>query len=257
MQQNQKQKNQTHTGFAITRRTAARSATRAVQTVALLIALSGSALAQECVITLHGLARSPSSMSTMAQELSAAGYKVVNQGYDSRSDTIEALAIPTIQHAIRQCGEAENIHFVTHSLGGILVRYYFSQYPVKEGMRVVMLAPPNQGSEIVNTLGDMTLYHWINGPAGNQLGVEVSSMPNSLGPVNFDTGIIAGNESWFNPILATMMPKPNDGKVSVESTKVAGMRDHIVVEETHTFIMDDDVVIEQTLHFLRSGQFQR
>src|ERR1035437_545512 len=99
-----------------------------------------------------------------------------------------------------------------------------------------MLAPPNQGSEVVDKLGRLSLFRWINGPAGQQLGTSGNSLPNQLPVPPVEVGVIAGTRSinWF---LSALIPGPDDGKVSVERTKLAGMADFAAVDTTHTFIM--------------------
>ena len=118
-----------------------------------------------------------------------------------------------------------------------------------------MLGPPNKGSEVVDAMAEIPGFELINGPAGLQLGTEKTSIPNSLGAEDFEVGIIAGTKS-INLILSTMLPNPDDGKVSVESTKLEGMTDHITVPVSHPFLMKDEEVIRQTIHFLKYGQFQ-
>ena len=119
-----------------------------------------------------------------------------------------------------------------------------------------MLGPPNQGSEVVDVFGRLWLFGIINGPAGRELGTSCDSIPNKLGPVTFPLGVIAGDCSinWINSIF---IPGPDDGKVSVERTKIAGMTDHIVLPSTHPFLMRNRMAIAQTLHFLRTGEFER
>ncbi|MEH6548825.1 MAG: hypothetical protein V7711_06315 [Pseudomonadales bacterium] len=210
----------------------------------------------ECVILLHGLARTESSMEEMQQKLSTSGFDVINLGYPSTEYPIEILAEKAIRPALAECPNNSGVNFVTHSLGGILVRQYLSQHEIPELDRVVMLGPPNKGSEVVDELADTPGFHFINGDAGLQLGTGDLSVPNSLGAADFDVGIIAGNES-INLILSTFIPDDNDGKVSVERTKLDGMRDHLVMPVTHTFMMQNDDVIEQVIYYLKNGKFER
>lgn len=210
----------------------------------------------QCVILIHGLARTASSMETMQTALQQQGYFVVNMDYPSRKHRIEDLAVTVIPEGIALCqkNEAETIHFVTHSLGGILVRYYLAYHDMENLGRVVMLSPPNQGSEAVDTLKDVPGFYLLNGPAGDQLGTDDSSIPRHLPAVNFEVGIITGNET-INYILSTFIPGDDDGKVSIESAKVGGMTDFIVVPHSHPFIMTADDVIMETLTFLQNGSF--
>lgn len=211
-------------------------------------------LMNECVILLHGLARSAHSMDKMAERLTLQGYKVLNIDYPSRSYSIEQLAEKTISDALLQC-EGMPVSFVTHSMGGILVRQFLSNHTVKNLNKVVMLGPPNKGTEIVDKLSNIPGFHLVNGDAGMQLGTGALSVPNQLGKANFDVGIIAGTQS-INLILSSLIPDTDDGKVSVESTKVEGMNDHIEMPTTHVFMMRNDAVIEQVLHYLKQGKFE-
>lgn len=209
-----------------------------------------------CVVLLHGLARSASSMSYLQERLAAEGFSPVNLGYPSRDHPIEELALLAIEPALEACAPDEKVNFVTHSLGGILVRQYLAEHELEQLSRVVMLGPPNQGSEVVDNLADVPGFHFINGDAGMQLGTGETSVPNSLGAANFDVGIIAGTFS-INPILSTLIPEVDDGKVSVERTKLEGMRDHLEMDVSHPFIMSDDAVIDQVIHYLNNGIFLR
>ena len=117
-----------------------------------------------------------------------------------------------------------------------------------------MLGPPNQGSEVVDTLAGNYLFDQINGPAALQLGTGEKSLPLSLPPVDYPVGVIAGNQS-LNVYFSTLLPGSDDGKVSVQSTVVAGMMDHIILPVTHTFMMNNPRVITETLLFLETGRF--
>lgn len=212
------------------------------------------AYAQDCVILLHGLARTAGSMDKMAAAFAAQGYLVANIDYPSRNHPVEELAEMAVRQGIEQCPSAGTLHFVTHSLGGILVRYYLASHDIPRLGRVVMLAPPNQGSEVVDRLRDTPGYSVLNGPAGQQLGTDKDGIPAKLGTVDFEVGIIAGTES-VNPILSQFLPNPDDGKVSVERTKVEGMKDFIAVPNSHTFIMQASEVIDQAISFIKGGKF--
>ncbi len=216
------------------------------------------ARAAEFVVLLHGLARTSASMEVMAAELEREGYTVVNVDYESRMAAVEALSEQAVGGALEACRGrgAERVHFVTHSLGGILVRSYLARHPVRELGGVVMLGPPNGGSEVVDRIGGWRVFAWINGPAGRELGTGEESLPRRLGRANFVVGIIAGNRS-INWINSAMIPGPDDGKVSVEKTKLDGMADHLVLPVTHPLMMRDVETIRQTVAFLREGRFAR
>ncbi len=214
--------------------------------------------ADECVVLLHGLGRTASSMDPLEDALLAEGYATANIDYPSRKATIAELAEQAVPAGLRQCRRqgTRRIHFVTHSLGGILIRFYLSRQRVPELGRVVMLSPPNKGSEVVDELHDNPVYRWINGPAGQQLGTGPEDLPNRLGPADYPVGVITGDKGeiwdyWFSGII----PGKDDGKVSVERARLEGMSDFLVVHRSHTYIMKAPEVIRQVLNFLREGRF--
>ena len=208
----------------------------------------------DCVILLHGLARSANSMQKMANELEKEGYQTVNIDYPSQKADIETLANEAIPRGLKNCTENKSVNFVTHSMGGILVRQYLSQHEIKQLNRTVMLGPPNKGSEVVDKIGDWHFFKWLNGPAGQQLGTNQNSIPNKLGKVTFDLGVIAGSHS-INFILSSIIPGDDDGKVSIENTKIEGMNDHLVMPVTHPLMMNNKKVIQQTVFYLQHGKF--
>ena len=230
--------------------------------------LSCSASAQDCVVLLHGLLRSDSSMTTLEQALSEQGYTVVNMDYPSTEYPIEHLADTYVAQAINQCHTHthsnthgninsdidSNTHFVTHSMGGILVRDYVDRHGSAGIGRVVMLGPPNQGSEAVDKLRFLPVFGWLHGPAGLQLGTDQQSRVKQLGAVDFELGVIAGTQS-INPLLSVLIPGSDDGKVSVENTKVLGMKAHKTMSVTHPMMMKNEKVIGQTVQFLATGTF--
>jgi hypothetical protein len=193
-------------------------------------------------------------MKKLEMALLEKGYSVHNVSYASTRKTIEQLAEEAIGPALKLCPADRKLHFVTHSLGGILVRQYLLRHEIDNLGRVVMLGPPNKGSEVVDKLRNFPGFHFINGDAGLELGTGEGSVPNQLGAANFDLGIIAGTRS-INLILSRMIAGVDDGKVSVESTKLEGMHDHLELEVTHPLMMRNNKVIEQVIHYLETGRF--
>jgi hypothetical protein len=192
----------------------------------------------------------------LQRALETKDYCVTNVGYDSRQGDIKTMAVDAIEPALAVCADAGRIHFVTHSLGGILLRQYLAHHDIDKLARVVMLGPPNKGSEVVDKLRAVPGFHFINGDAGLELGTGEASLPNQLGRANFDLGIIAGTRS-VNLILSQLIPGTDDGKVSVENTRLEGMQDHLEMAVTHTFMMRNDRVIAQVIHYLENGRFKR
>ncbi len=215
-----------------------------------------SAQSSECVVLLHGLNRSWRAMRPMARALQDDGFTTVNVDYPSQLGTIEELAPMAVGLGLEQCRSAgaTKVHFVTHSMGGILLRYANERTPIRELGRVVMLGPPNQGSELVDRTRTWPGFAALSGPAGMQLGTSPDSIPSQLGPVDFELGIIAGTNT-INVLASAMLPNPDDGKVSVASTMVDGMQDHLVVDDSHRFITRSAVVLRNTRSFLRTGSF--
>jgi len=207
------------------------------------------------VVLLHGLLRSAFSMAVLAHDLAKAGYRVLNVGYPSRPHDVDGLVERYVRPAIQACEAARPVHVVTHSLGGILIRGYLQSNRLPPGSRIVMLAPPNQGSEVADFVRDWPLYRWLMGRVGQQLGTGPEGIARQLQPIQEEVGVIAANRS-LQPWFSRLFDGPNDGMVSVESTRLPEMRDFIVVPDTHTLLMFDREVREQVRHFLAEGSFR-
>lgn len=213
---------------------------------------------QDGVVLLHGILRRAASMQKLEQALAAEGYRVLNLDYPSReqdlAQIVDGLSAPITAFEAELTG---NLHFVTHSMGGLVARAYLNRCRPKRLGRVVMLAPPNEGSEIADLLRRNWLYRSAFGPAGGQLATQRSEeLCHLLGEVDYPLGVIAGDRSLY-VFASLVLPGPNDGRVSVERTRVAGMSDHIVLPTTHPLIMRDPEAMAQTIHFLRHGRFRR
>lgn len=204
------------------------------------------------VVLLHGLGRTHRSMNMMAAGLEAEGYRVVNIGYPSRRHSVSALADSVAAELDICCDGGGPVHFVTHSLGGILVRAYQRSHGKERIGRVVMLSPPNRGSEVVDMLPE-ALVGLVLGPAARQLGTD-TGVHRTLPPVEFELGVITGDRS-LNPLFSWWIPGADDGKVGVESARVEGAEDFLIVPYSHTWIMQREQVIEQVLSFLATGRF--
>lgn len=212
---------------------------------------------KETVILLHGMGRSRLSMALLAARLRKHDFGTVNVGYPSTQQTIERLSDKYLAPAVAKCRKkgAERIHIVTHSLGGIITRYYLQDHRLPKGSRVVMLSPPNKGSEVADAMKSRWLYQLITGPAGQELGTNNGSLPNRLKPVAEEVGVICGDRS-SDPWFEKLFPGAHDGKVSVERSKLDEMVDFLVVAKGHTFIMNSMAVMKQVVYFLQHGHFE-
>ncbi|MBN7797738.1 alpha/beta fold hydrolase [Parahaliea mediterranea] len=211
---------------------------------------------RECVVLLHGLGRTELSMVDLAWELRRAGYTVANVTYPSLARPIEELAQLAVEEGLAECRQqgAGVIHFATHSLGGILVRQYLAGAAADKLTRVVMLGPPNQGSKMADIFYAIEWLRPLYPHALGQLGTGPESIPQRLGPVDFELGVIAGTSDWLSP-LPGGTEEPGDGTVSVAETRVEGMVDFIQLPASHTFMMWSPEVQAQVIHFLRHGYF--
>jgi triacylglycerol lipase len=215
----------------------------------------------EPVVLLHGLALNAYTMKKIARGLEKAGYRTCRIDYPSRHYPIDTLVARFIAPKVAECypGETRPLHFVTHSMGGILLRK-LALLPVAPKIgRAVMIAPPNHGSEVVDHLGDWKAFGLWNGPAGRELGTDSNSVPNQLnrlGPPSFEFGVLAANRT-VEPLFSEWIPGPDDGKVGVYSAKLEGMKDFAEIEASHTFVLLKKETAEQVETFLRDGSFKR
>ena len=208
------------------------------------------------VVLLHGISRTSRSFRKMQAAIEGCGFDTLNLGYASRRKALEQLA-EDIHPAIEgfAAGIEGSIHFVGHSMGGLLARAYLARYRPKRLGRVVMLGTPNSGSEIADRLKNVRAYRAWFGPAGQQLITRRDAALDAiLPPVDYPVGIIAGNRSVY-PISSAFLPKPHDGRVSVENTRLDGMMDHVVIAVSHPSLVRNRLALQQTIAFLRDGRF--
>ncbi len=210
----------------------------------------------EQVILLHGIARSSSHMDDIERYLESKGYTVFNLDYPSTKHPLNELAAMVAREIRETMDPSKPVHFVGYSMGGILARIVLNQYRPDNLGRVVQLASPNGGSEVADFLKENWIFETVYGPAGQQLVTNGAGLDELMGKVDYPMGVVAGNAS-IDPVSSAIIPGEDDGKVSVESTKVIGMRDHITVPANHSFFPQTRSVHEQAYHFLRFGAFDR
>jgi len=210
------------------------------------------------VVLLHGISSASLFLRRLEHALRREGFATLNLDYQSRKKPLEDLA-EDIRPAIAAFADnnCDPIHFVGHSMGGLLVRVYLANHrPARLG-RVVMLGTPNSGSEIVDLLKPYPAYRAWFGPAGAQLATVQDATLTSLPPLDYAVGIVAGCRSLLHPIASSfILPRPNDGRVSVQSCKLAGMADHTIIKASHTALPFNRLAIRQTIAFLQDGRFQ-
>jgi pimeloyl-ACP methyl ester carboxylesterase len=214
-------------------------------------------LRQQYVVLLHGLSLSPWAMKCIEGRLKKNGYKVINAKYPSRKKSIEELADDVFTGKLAGILNQpdKEIHFVTHSMGGILLRSYCSRQSIDNIGRVVMIAPPNQGSQIADRLHDKRWFQKLMGPGACELGAGRGGIPGTLGPAPFSVGVIAGTLS-LNPVFFRWLPGRNDGRVSLEATRLDNMKDFTTFHCNHTFLLWKPTVWDEIVQFLQHGRFK-
>lgn len=230
----------------------------------MMIAPAGSvstAQALDTVVLLHGIGHSRWNMYGIERALRRGGYAPLSLTYPSLQKDLPALACFVHDTLVSKkiWDQSHRVHFVTHSMGGLVAQRYLGDYkseipPNKMG-RVVMIAPPNGGSEVADLLKDFPPYHWLFGPAGQQLTTQARGAP--VTPLWYETGIIAGTRGWPYFVADRLIKGTHDGRVAVEKTKLPGMKDHITLPATHSFISWKPAVHRYVIHFLKNGTFRK
>jgi len=201
-------------------------------------------------------------MARLARALRMEGYRVLNLSYRSQTVPLEILAQDWLPDQLRRhkvdLNNGPDLFFVTHSMGGLLLRSWIELAgPPRTLRRAVMIAPPNHGTRIVDRIGHWPLFRFFTGVNGRRLGTDSNSIPGRLGTwpnPGPELGIIAGNLS-LNPWLGYLTGSPGDGKVTVENTKLEGMTEHLVLHHSHTWLQYLHEPIDQVIAFLRQGRF--
>jgi pimeloyl-ACP methyl ester carboxylesterase len=213
-------------------------------------------VAEKHIIVLHGLGMSKSWMSGLSHALKKAAYVVHSISYPSREKDFDLLVKDHIAPLVDGI-PAEKIDFIGHSMGGLLIRFYAREYGSGRIGRVVMIGTPNHGSQVADYLRPWKAFQWFFGAAGTGLGTGPDGAHARLPPVDFECGVIAGDNHWLHFPLSLMadVPVPNDGLVTVESTKIDGMTDHTVLNADHSLLVWTPEVWRRAIAFLKDGKF--
>lgn len=209
------------------------------------------------VVLLHGISRSSKQMNKLGLYLQKEGYEVINIDYPSTDYSLEVLTDSIHADLSKKMVENKPVHFVGYSMGGLLTRTIIHKYNPTNLGRVVQLATPNHGSEVSDFFKNNYVYKKILGSAGQQLITDQQKIEHLFGKIYYDLGIIAGNSTVAPISSIVIIPGEDDGRVSIESTRLEGMKDHIIIPASHTFLPSKEIVHQQVVHFLKNGVFKK
>ncbi len=214
--------------------------------------------APECVVLLHGVLQSGLSMELIESALARDGYRVLNVSYPSRRLNVEQIARDFLPKQLAKAGitDAPRMHFVCHSMGSLVARTFLRDSPPANLGRVVMLGPPNHGSAAADKLANNEFFRWAVGVNLDNLRTTPDALAQKLPPADYELGIIAG-ETSINPLFRKSVGGKADGPVSLESARLEGMTDFLVVKHSHTLMLWQSDVIAQVVAFVRNGKFDR
>ncbi|PCJ54906.1 MAG: hypothetical protein COA70_04240 [Planctomycetota bacterium] len=208
---------------------------------------------QTLVILLHGIADSRLSFWRLEDKLKQDGWQVAALSYPSTHQSLQQHA-DHLAEVVEHLRGYRSVHFVTHSLGGIVVRRFLADGGVWQQRisikRIVMIGPPNQGAVFAEKVEAFPPYTWIFGDAGKSL---TPSAMKSLPAPEMPFLVIAGsrgNKDGWNPVLQG----DDDFVVRVEETHLQGETGHLLVKGLHGLMMNNNGVIAATLMFLRNGK---
>lgn len=213
---------------------------------------SGNTKREKYAVLVHGVMRTHRSMRKMERALKKRGYITINFSYNSRRLTIQEAA--QLLHEKLDSLEDKPLYFVCHSMGGLITRYYLSRWKPRGARALVMVGTPNHGSELADFWSRFAPFRWLYGPAGLQLRTGDAGFSEKAGIPSIPFGVIAGRKGDGKG-YSRIIPGDDDGRVSVESTKLQGMTDFIVLRHHHTFMMRKKDIIENVLHFFEHLRF--
>jgi len=216
--------------------------------------VSASTDTSEHVILLHGVLKSGFSMKRLQTALEQEGYHAFNWDYDARNFTVQENAAKLDSLIRAKDFVRRRIHFIAHSIGALVVRHYFEEYPQNNPGRIVMIAPPNQGSRLATELRDFPPFRWFYKKSIANLLTGADAFAPNAGIPDTEFGIIAGGTggehgfTWY-------LPGDDDSVLSVEQTRLRGAADFIVLPHVHgTIVIQDDTIL-QSLYFIEHGRF--
>lgn len=211
---------------------------------------------KEVVVLLHGILGSTLIMKVLENFFKKNGYEVLNIGYPSVRHDLEFLADYVCTKISKMTDGDKKVNFVCHSMGGLVVRVMLNKYKFKNLGKLVFMGTPNSGSEIADLLKDNYFYKKLYGPAGQQLVTDQTAFNKLFGDVYYEVGCIAG-VLRVDPLHKIIFKAKSDGRVSVESTKLEGMKDHAVLRCRHFYLPLSTNVRKLALRFIQTGSFKK
>lgn len=201
------------------------------------------------IVLLHGQGRTRLSMVVLGKRFRSAGYQTLNFPYNQTIRSLDEISGQLVEF-IGQKVKTSDYHLIGHSLGNVIIRNAFRKdYPAGLG-KIVMLAPPNQPAHLAKRLKKNLIYRLFTGDSGQKLSEEKFYRDLPIPRVPF--GVIAGDKGQ-----SLTFSEPNDGVVTVGSTKLEGMADWILLHHGHTFIMNCKDTFEHCVRFVESGRFKQ
>lgn len=212
----------------------------------------------ELVVLSHGLGRSDNAMWMLQRRIEAAGFNVCSIDYETFGQSVKHV-LTQAKEEINACiSDGKIVHFVGHSLGGLVIQDFLSKTSATDRRfvlgEVVLIGTPNKGSEVANKLKDHFLMS-LDGGIGQALQTGSKTLGSQIKTSGIAVGVIAGTQS--SSMTSQFFSGPNDGLVSVESTKTENMKDFITLPVSHSAMRYDETVSDQVAHFLRQGKFSR
>lgn len=212
---------------------------------------------QRVVVLVHGMFRTSTSMLALQRMLEQHGYQTVAFDYWSNHNRIETSAAELQQtlHA-RFAGHApDELHFVAHSMGGLVCQEYLRRNDALAPSSCVYIAVPHRGAMLAELRRRWFVFRWIMGETGALQLAPADPLHQRPIPLPCPALVILGTQG---PIVADSrsIDGPDDGTIGVAEASLPGATDTLALPTGHTAILTDERTLRATLRFLRQRSLQ-